>query len=184
MENKELKDFCQNLDKEKKIIEFKVGKKKSENCFHTNIDKKKIIKIFKKLKKYDVKYFNNKVYYYNNLQLIVDSNGSQKCYFDRSNMEKIDIETENMDMRIISKEREKFDDIKFPCKKKYDLVFKRELVSISIKNNLKINIYNKIISDKDNYEISVQYLYNPSKKEDILMIFNLVLSLFNEINEI
>ena len=31
MENKELKDFCQNLDKEKKIIEFKIGKKISKN---------------------------------------------------------------------------------------------------------------------------------------------------------
>ena len=33
MENKELKDFCQNLDKEKKIIEFKIGKKKVKIVF-------------------------------------------------------------------------------------------------------------------------------------------------------
>ena len=41
MENKELKDFCQNLEKEKKIIEFKIGKKKSENCFQIALKSRK-----------------------------------------------------------------------------------------------------------------------------------------------
>ena len=120
-------------------------------------------KNFLKISSYNVKYFNNKVYYYNNLQLIVYNNGSKKCYRD-NNMSKIDINSD-LDIRIISKDREKVNEILFPSCIKYDMIFNRELLSISIKDNLKINIYNKFNKNSmNNYEVSIQYLYNLKKK--------------------
>ena len=160
----QLKDLFNSL-KDKKIIEIKFGKKINNNCFYNGIDESMIQKIFQKFQNYNVKYFNNRVYYYNNLQLIVYNNGSKKCYRD-NNVSKIDI-ISDIDIRIISKDREKVNEILFPCHKKYDMIFNRELLSISLKDNLKINIYNKYNSDSmNNYEISIQYLYNPKKKEN------------------
>ena len=184
MENQELNSFVENLGNKKKIIEFKIGKRISSKCFSSVLKEEVITNIFHKFKNYNVKYFNNKVYYYNNLQLIVYNNGSKKCYVDKINMDKLDYTTNNMDMFIVSKERSKIDDNQFPCKKIYDLVFERELISISLKNNLKINIYNKINTNQNNYEVSIQYLYNPMKKENTKEIFGLILSLFQEINSI
>ena len=148
----------------KKIIEIKFGEQINEKCFYTKINENAVKAIFQKFQQYDVKYFNNKVYYYNNLQLIVNDNGTKKCYKD-NNVSKYDILS---DIRIICKDRIKIDEIMFPCYKNYDMIFNRELVSISLKDNLKINIYNKYDSNKlNNYEITIQYLYNQKKKENI-----------------
>ena len=176
-----MEDFFDNL-KSKKIIEVKFGKQINENCFYNEIDENLIKQIFEKFKKYNVKYFNNKVYCYNNLQLIVYNNGTKKCYKD-INLEKIDI-ISDLDMRLISKCREKIDEILFPSYKNYDMVFNRELLSISLKDNLKINIYNKYKGDINNYELSVQYLYNPKKKDNIQNVINEISAIKHEIQEI
>jgi hypothetical protein len=161
----QLQELFNNLEG-KKIIEIKFGKQINQNCFCTEINEDIVKAIFQKFQHCDVKYFNNKVYYYNNLQLIVYNNGSKKCYKD-NNVSKLDILSDS-DVRIISKDRVKIDEILFPCHKNYDMVFNRELLSISLKDNLKINIYNKYDSDKlNNYEISMQYLYNQKNKENI-----------------
>lgn len=179
--NTQLENFFNILGNKKKIIEIKIGEKISDNCFYNRIDENIIISIFEKFQNYNVKYFNNKVYYYNNLQLIVYSNGSKKCYKDNIEMGKIDIQGLK-DIRITSKDRQKIDEIMFPCKKKYDLIFRRELVSISVKNNLKINLYNKYNDNNiSHYDFSIQYLYNPSRKNNVNDDIQNIVNICNEI---
>lgn len=179
-----LNNFFESFQKNKKIIEIKIGKKINSECFDYNISKKIVESIFKKFQKNNVKYFNNKVYYYNNLQLIVYPNGSKKCYRDNFDMKKIDFST-SMDIRVIAKDREKIDELLFPCQKNYDLIFTRELVSISIKNNLKINIYRKQNEDNtNNYEFSIQYLYNPKKENDMRKEIEYLVNICNEIENV
>ena len=178
----QIKNFFDNLENTKKIIEIKVGDKINPKCFYNSIDECTVASIFTKFKNYNVKYFNNKVYYYNNLQLIVYSNGSKKCYRDNIGMQVIDIKGLK-DIRITSKNREKIDENLFPCHKNYDLIFRRELVSISIKNNLKINLYNKYNEDNINhYDFSIQYLYNPSRKNNINEDINNINDICNELS--
>ena len=179
-----LNNFFEKIQNKKKIIEIKIGEKINSECFNYNINEKIVKSIFKKFQKNNVKYFNNKVYYYNNLQLIVYPNGSKKCYRDNFDMEKIDFST-SMDIRVIAKDREKIDELLFPCQKNYDLNFTRELISISIKNNLKINIYSKQNEDNtNNYEFSIQYLYNPKKGDDIKREIEDLVNICNEIENV
>tara|TARA_Y100000991_G_C21906932_1_gene320565 strand:+ start:222 stop:797 length:576 start_codon:yes stop_codon:yes gene_type:complete len=182
--NIQIEKFFNSLGNKKKIIEIKIGEKISNSCFHNRVDGDTIRSIFEKFQNYNVKYFNNKVYYYNNLQLIVYSNGSKKCYKDNMGMEKIDVQG-SKDIRITSKDREKVEEILFPCKKNYDLIFRRELISISVKNNLKINLYHKHNEDNTtHYDFSIQYLYNPSKKNNINDDIDNIVNICNSLNKI
>ena len=182
--NIQIENFFNTLGNKKKIIEIKIGDKISNSCFHNRVDGDTIRAIFAKFQNYNVKYFNNKVYYYNNLQLIVYSNGSKKCYKDNMEMKKIDVQG-SKDIRITSKDREKVEEILFPCKKKYDLIFRRELISISVKNNLKINLYHKYNEDNTtHYDFSIQYLYNPSKKNNINDDIHNIVNICNSLDKI
>ena len=158
MKEEELKCFMENLGINKKIIEFKIGKKISDNCFNTNIDKRLVNKIIDKYQNYKKKKINNTIYYYHNKQLVILDDSQQKCYQD-NNMEKIDIITSNMDARILTKQRERIHVNDFPCQKNYDNICQTKMVSISLQNNININIHNT----QNIYEISIQYIHDPNK---------------------
>jgi hypothetical protein len=154
----------------KKIIEFKLGEIISDNIFNTNLDKNYINNFMNLIpKKLPVKYFYNTVYYYKNMQLIINNNGLQKCYKDYGNISKIDVVHKKFPIRILFKNRKKIDTSNFDCLKHYDSIINRELISISIKENIKINIYNKKFQNNpDNYyEITGQFLYNRNKKKNL-----------------
>ena len=171
----ELEDIISNIiqvcsNDNKKIIEFKLGKDVSDNIFVTELDKNYINNFMNLIpKKLPVKYFYNTVYYHQNMQLIINSNGLQKCYKDYGNISKIDVNHKNTPIRILFKNRKKIDTSNFDCLKHYDSIINRELISISIKENIKINIYNKKFqNNSDNYyEITGQFLYNKHKQKNL-----------------
>lgn len=171
----ELENIISNINQvcstdNKKIIEFKLGRGISDNIFVTELDKNYINNFMNLIpKKLPVKYFYNTVYYHKNMQLIINSNGLQKCYKDYGNISKIDVTHKNTPIRILFKNRKKIDTSNFDCLKQYDTIINRELISISIKENIKINIYNKKFQNNpDNYyEITGQFLYNKHKKKNL-----------------
>lgn len=179
----DIEDVVSNITKlckkdNKKILEFKLGKLISENIFETSLESKYINNYLNLIpKNFPVKYFYNTVYCYKNMQLIVDKKGIQKCYEDFGEIEKIDIKYENSPVRILLKNRKKIDNSNFDCLKNYDSIMNRELISISLKENLKINIYNKKYQNnpKNFYEITGQFLYNKNNiknlEKDIKILF-------------
>lgn len=177
-------EFISNIGNEKKIIEIKFGKIINSNVFNINIDEILINKIVRKFKNYNNKYYNDRIYYYNNLQMIVNKNGEIKCYKDNLYIDKSDISISNIDMRILTHNRIKLEEIDFPCQKVYDLIHNRELFSIILRDNLRLNIYNKTIENniKNNYEVSIQYLYNPYKNDNIKDNINFICSIIEKIN--
>ena len=170
MNEETLTHFILNLGINKKIVEFKIGKQICDSCFNTTIDKNFVNKIIDKYKNYEKKKMNNTIYYYHNKQLVVLGDSHQKCYEDEINMDKIDITTSNMDMRILTKKRDRIDINNFPCKKNYDTICQKEIVSVSLENNININISNT----QNIHEISIQYIHNPDKKEKIQIIETLL----------
>jgi hypothetical protein len=187
MAKQEILDYLSEIN-EKKVVEFKIGKNIDENYMDINIEYEIINKFIEILKAYEIKYFYNIVYYYNNLQLIINTeNGSQKCYKDNCNMVFKNINTDKYDLRITLKNREKFNELLFPSLKDYDMIITRELISISLKDNLKINIYNKNYDSSNeeyNYEITIQYLYNPKKNDNINSISNEIFKYFEILNNL
>lgn len=183
MYKEKIYDFVNNIDN-KKLIEIKFGKKINYNIFNTNIEENFIHKLIKKYKNYDNKYYNDRVYYYNNLQMIASKNGEIKCFQDNTDIEILDISLSDIDLRILSRERNKIEEFNFPCQKDYGLICNRELLSIVLQDNLRINIYNKKIENNSNYEFSIQFVYNSYKKEKIKEIINMTVSIIKEINEL
>lgn len=180
MEIENITDFIKQkcISSEKKIIEIKLGKIITENVFDLNIDENYIRNFMAAIpKKTPVKYFYNTVYYYKNMQLIVNENGLQKCYEDYGEIYKKDFDNNKNSVRVIIRNRRKKDLNHFSCQKKYNSIVNRELISISLKDNLKINIYNKSYEKKKKkyFEVSAQYLLNKNKindlEKDILLIF-------------
>jgi len=184
--NKKKEEFLEEMNKflyknldTNMIVECKLGRIDSNGDFSKGIVIDELKKYLEKWEDKKKKYFRHTIYFYDNMQLIVDEEGNNKCYKDTIKDKTLLLKNDNgMDINVIIKERKKSSVLEFPCRMYYDRCENRELISVNIFNNLKINIYNKN-NLKDGNEISIQYLHN-SRNEDMNRIIGVIKKILDE----